>query len=228
MSVGKTFTNMVSRITFELGQRTDLASNGTIASAINDAVEVYQKERFRFNELQPLAPFSFNMVPGTAYYGAAADARIPQLYKIDYLNYLLGGEVYRIWRASSPEEVYLANQAGTTQTGQPELFAYDGDTLVFYPYPNVAYPITVGGYLAVAGPTDLVNDTTNPWMNAAERLIRTRAKYEIALHVTRNKDMIAALSPDYGSGGACERYFNELVGEANKIRGTSRIRAMQF
>lgn len=227
MSTGKTFNNMVSRITFELGQRTDLANNGTIASAINDAVEVYQKERFRFNELQPLAPFTFNTVPGTVYYGVAADARIPQLYKIDYLNYLLGTEVYKISRAVSPEQVYLANQAGATQTGQPELWAWDGDSIVFYPSPNIAYPITVGGYLAVAGPlpANYGTDTTNPWMNAAERLIRTRAKYEIALHVTRNEKMITMYSP---VGGMCEKYFEELKGEANKIRGTSRVRAMQF
>ena len=65
-------------------------------------------------------------------------------------------------------------------------------------------------------------------MNEAERLIRSRAKYEIALHITRNDKMIAAMSPDEGSGGASERYYDELKGEANKIRGTSRVRAMRF
>jgi hypothetical protein len=89
--------------------------------------------------------------------------------------------------------------------------------------------MTVGGYMAVDGPTGSDDpSSTNVWMNQAERLIRSRAKYEIALHVTRNKDMIAMMSPDDGSGGACERYFNELKGETNKIVATSRIRAMRF
>lgn len=226
MATGKSLNDMISAIVFELGRRSDLQAT-VVPKFINDAIEIYQKERFRFNELQPLAPFTFNMVPGTLYYGVAADARIPLLYKIDYLNYVIGGEIYKIWRAESPEQVYLANQAGATQTGQPERWAYDGNSLVFYPSPNIAYPITVGGYLAVAGPTDATN-TTNPWMNAAERLIRSRAKYEISLHVTRNKDMVAAMSPDPDSGGASDRYYSELKGEANKIRGTSRIRAMPF
>jgi hypothetical protein len=89
------------------------------------------------------------------------------------------------------------------------------------------FPITIGGYMQVDGPTS-GSDTTNVWMNTAERLIRSRAKYEIALHYTRNKYLITAMSPDAGSGGASERYYNELKGEANKIRGTSRVRPMAF
>jgi hypothetical protein len=38
-------------------------------------------------------------------------------------------------------------------------------------------------------------------MNAAERLIRSRAKYEIALHVTRNATMVSAMSPDEPPAG---------------------------
>jgi hypothetical protein len=43
-------------------------------------------------------------------------------------------------------------------------------------------------------------DMTNIWMNDAEMLIRSRAKYEIALNFTRNDKMVAAMSPDDGSG----------------------------
>lgn len=227
MATGNSFNAMVAQIVFELGQRSDLAGT-VVPRAILDAIQIYQKERFRFNELQPLAPFTFNTVQGAAYYGAAADARIPMLYKIDYLHYLLGSTTQKMQRVF-PEEIYLALQAGT-ESGPPESWAYDGNSIIMYPRPNTAYPITVGGYLAVAGPlpADYATDTTNAWMNEAERLIRSRAKYEISLHVTRNKDMMAAMSPDDGSGGASDRYYKELKSEANKIRGTSRVRAMQF
>lgn len=228
MATGSTFNDMVSLIVFELGRRTDLQAT-VVPKAINDAIQIYHKERFRFNELQPLAPFSFNTIQGQPFYGVAQDARIPSLYKIDYLNYLLNATVEQMSR-TTPEAIYLALQANQ-QAGPPCEWAWDGDSIIIYPSPPAqVYQITVGGYMAVAGPTVATygTDTTNPWMNAAERLIRSRAKYEISVHVTRNKDMIAAMSPDEGSGGASERYYNELKGEANKIRGTSRIRAMQF
>lgn len=228
MAQGKNFNDMVSRIVSDLGQRTDLQQT-VIPNAINDAIEAYAKQRFRFNENQPIAPFQITMVPGQSVYSGTDDTRIPKIYKIDYIIYPMGSVYMPIERAT-PEEVYLALQAPQTQAGMPELFAYDGQSLVFYPAPpaSPAYVLTIGGYLAVAGPTDLANDTTNVWMNKAERLIRSRAKYEIALHVTRNKDMIAMMSPDEGSGGACERYFAELLGETNKVKATSRIRAMKF
>lgn len=232
MATGNTFNAMVAQIAFELGQRADLTTT-VIPRAINDAIQIYQKERFRFNELQPLAPFTFNTVQGQAFYGAAADARIPKLYKIDYLNFMLGGITTRMDRVT-PEEIYLALD-DQSQAGPLSSWAWDGDSIIIYPRPAAqVYPITVGGYLVVDGPapSGYGTDTTNPWMNAAERLIRSRAKYEIALHVTRNAAMVSAMSPDEPpagqQGGASWRYYNELKSEANKIRGTGRVRSMQF
>lgn len=227
--MAKSLNDMIARIASELGQRTDLAPGGAyptvITNAISDAITIYQKERFRFNELAPLSPFTFNTVPNQAFYDAAFDPRIGQLYKIDYLNYLIGVTLQKMERLM-PEDIYLALQVAVT-AGPPAEWAWDSNTIIMYPRPNLAYPITVLGYLTVPAPTD-PGDTTNVWMNDAERLIRSRAKYEIALHFTRNDKMVAAMSPDLGSGGAAERYYDELKGEANKIRGTSRIRAMRF
>ena len=231
MAVGNTFNAMVDLIAFELGRRTDLVAT-VIPKAINDAIEIYRKERFRWNELQPLSPFTFNTVQGVAFYDGAFDARIPQLYKIDYLNYLLGNTTEKMVRVV-PEDIYLALQ-GNQEAGPPSTWAWDGQSIIIYPRaPAQVYQITVGGYMAVAGPTDPETDTTNVWMNEAERLIRSRAKYEIALHVTRNQSMVDAMSPDDPGDsnkplGATLRFYRELKGEANKIRGTSRIRAMQF
>lgn len=226
MAVNNTFNAMVAQIAFELGRRTDLQAT-VIPRAINDAIQIYAKERFRFNELQPLAPFSFNTVQGQPYYGVAQDARIPGLYKIDYLNYLLNSTVEQM-RRTTPEVIYLALQ-NNQQAGPPCDWAWDGQSIIIYPSPPAqVYQITVGGYMAVAGPTDLAGDTTNPWMNDAERLIRSRAKYEIAVHTTRNDKMATAMSPVVDSGGMSDVYYKELKSEANKIRGTSRVKAMQF
>jgi hypothetical protein len=233
MATGKSLQTMVTRIVGELGQRADLAPGGAyptiITDAIFDAVTIYQKERFRFNELVPLTPFVINTVQGQYIYTAADDARIGLLMDVDYINYLLGNTPERMDRVF-PEDVYLATIPGQ-QAGPPQEFAWDGQSIVIYPAPPaVSYPLTIGGYLAVAGPTlaTITTDTTNPWMNDAEMLIRSRAKYEIALNFTRNDKMVAAMSPDAGSGGASERFYNMLKGEANKIRGTSRVRGMKF
>jgi len=234
MATGASANTMIARIASELGQRTDLAPGGSnptvITNAISDAIQIYQKERFRFNENLPLTPFTFMTVAGQPYYDVTLVPNIKLLYKIDYLNYLLGQTTQKMERLF-PEEIYLALLQGAT-AGPPSTFAWDGQSIIMYPNPNIPYLITVGGYMALAGP-DLsmpagLTDTTNPWMNEAERLIRSRAKYEIALHFTRNDKMMSAMSPETGSGGASERYLNELVGEANKIRGTSRIRGMKF
>jgi hypothetical protein len=209
-------------------KRADLVPE--IGDAINDAILIYQKERFRFNENQPLTPFVLNTVPTQYIYTAADDPRIAQLYKIDYINYLLGSTNNKMGR-DVPEAVYLATITGQA-SGPPGFWAYDGNSIAIYPAPNQVYALTIGGYWAYPAPTNEA-DTTNPWMNEAERLIRSRAKYEIALHVTRDKDMQAAMSPDESGDsnqplGASLRYYRELKSEANKIRGTSRIKAVQF
>lgn len=229
MATGNSFNAMVARIARELGNRTDLIAT-VIPNAINDAIEIYQKERLRFNEMRPLTPYTLFTQPGSYIYTGFDPGAVSLLFQIDYINCLDGSTTFELSR-EVPESIYLATIAGTA-SGQPESWTFDGESIVIYPIPDQVYQLTVGGYLKFAGPIDLVNDTTNAWMNYAERLIRSRAKYEIALHVTRNAAMVSAMSPDEPppgqQGGACWRYLNEMKGEANKIRGRSRIRAMQF
>lgn len=223
-----TLGQLYDRIQYELGDRTDLRSNGAIANAVSDAIKAYQKERFRFNENTP-DEFQLDTIPNVAYYGAAQDARIPTLYRVDAINYLLAQTTVRMTR-TVPEDIYTALQTGQV-AGPPDEFAWDGDNIVIYPRPNIAYRLTILGYMTLAAPTDEA-DGTSPWTNAAERLIRTRAKYEIFVNVTRNMEMAEMMSPLPAQPGqpGHEAYwaYCELKGEANKIRATGRIRPMQF
>jgi hypothetical protein len=226
MATGNTRDAMVVAITYELGARSDLAANGTILRYINNAIEIYQKERFRFNELTPRTPFNLNTQQGKFYYDGTDDARIPRLYLIDYINYVLGTTVEKMLRVT-PEDVYLALQTGQ-EAGPPQTWAWDGQSIVIYPNPPAqVYQLTIGGYLQQAAPAD-GTEANNVWMNDAEMLIRSRAKYEIAQHVTRDEKMMARMDYKPGSGGAADQAYRMLKSEANKIRGTSRVKAMQF
>jgi hypothetical protein len=136
---------MITAIAYELGARTDLVSNGTILRYITNAIEIYQKERFRFNEITPQAPLTFNTVQGQYAYAAAANANIPFLYDIDYINYVLGTTVEKMLRVT-PEDVYLALQTGQ-EAGPPQTWAWDGQSIIIYPNPPAqVYQLTVGGY----------------------------------------------------------------------------------
>lgn len=217
--MARTLADMKARIAAEIF-RDDLSAE--IANAINDAIIVYQGERLYFNEPNLRNPLTFTTVNDQATYTAADDPGIATLYNIDFLTYVQGGSTFKVYRAS-PEEVQLDLQ-GSYVKGPPDKFTYYGQSITLYPRPDAAYVINLFGHLNVDGPTD-DNDATNVWMNDAERLIRSRAKYELAVHVTRNQGMVAAMSPDTG---ATARAFQELKSQTNRVTSLGRISAMQF
>jgi hypothetical protein len=93
------------------------------------------------------------------------------------------------------------------------------------------YLMTVLGQLQLPGPTDPA-DTTNRWMLDGERLIRSRAKYELALHVTRNAMMAQMMSPEEPGGGALPgatyAAYRELKVEAMRMQQRGVIQPMFF
>lgn len=220
MAVG-TLGQMKTRVIRELGQRTDLAAD--VADAINDAIAIYQKERFRFSEVTPGSEPTFNTVVGQSVYTTAANANIGTLYLVDYLLLNIGATNQYLSRIQ-PVEIKLLLQTGT-QSGQPTSWAYEGNEIIVYPVPSAVYSITIGGHIKIPAPAN-DGEAGNAWMNDAERLIRSRAKFEIATHVTRNPTMAAAMSPE--PGGATYREWSSLKREGNRVVSTGRIRAMQF
>lgn len=218
-----TLGDMRTRIASELA-RSDLSSQ--ISLAITDAIAIYQKERFRFSDAIPNAPPTFNTVLNQWIYTTADNANISTLFDFDYVLAQIGSYLQPLERLS-PERIRVYNQLGFMH-GQPMWYGYEGNELLFAPIPDQAYPITLGIFRRVAAPA---NDAEigNPWMTDAERLIRCRAKFEIAMHVTRNPTMAAAMSPDPGPPpGATYREWKSLKSEANKVTGSGVVRAMAF
>ena len=86
----------------------------------------------------------------------------------------------------------------------------------------------VGGVLDaigqnVAAPaTD--DETGNPWMTHAERLIRSRAKLELALHVLKDETLAGTMK------AAVSEAWDQLKSRTSQITqvGQGKIRAMEF
>ena len=224
---------MISRIASEI-TRPDLVAT-QIPNAINDAISAYQSERFTFSEVPADGTQTFYTVAGQAYYTKADNANLGTLLKIDRVNINIGTASILQLTREDPETLIIYNQQAGTMKGQPSWYAYENGQMIISAIPDQAYLITLGLFLNVAAPA--TNDeANNPWMTTAEKLIRSRAKYEIALHVTRNETMMAAMSPDPaaspfvngGRAGASYREWKQLKGVANRSVARSLIRPMQF
>lgn len=218
---------MKARIASELG-RPNLTNE--IADAISTAIAAYQKERFRFSDAVPNAPTTFNTVPGRYIYTSADNANISTLFNFDYVHITIGTTVQYLehWL---PSELKLYIQQNT-MAGQPGWYAYEGNQLMLAPIPSLAYPVELGIFKNIPAPANDA-EAGNPWMLDAELLIRARAKYEIAVHKTRNPTMAQQMSPyppneNGGALGAAYGAWRDLKRVANRVTSTGRVRPMRF
>jgi hypothetical protein len=227
---------MIFRIVGELGNRSDLggavgSANASqpnaeaIRNAINTAISVYQKQRFRFNEIDPGLPTTFNTVAGQSVYSSADNPLISSAYWIDYLMIAIGNTLMELSQETPLQQhrnIQLFNQSG-----MPTSWAYEGNSIILYPVPVAVFPVYLGAHIFKAAPaTD--SEANNVWMmpNQGERLIRCRAKYEIYTHVTHNLDQMKVLSPE---DGETYRAWRSLKAEGNKITSTrARVKPMAF
>lgn len=224
---------MVARIAAEM-QRPDLAaaaatagnpSANAIRLAINTAITEYQKERFAFSDINPGVPTTFLTVVHQSVYPISAVPNLTAIYLIDYVQLQQGNTLLTL-RRMTPKQIHSDIQINTS-FGLPGEYAYEGNSLIFYPVPDQVYTVYLGGHIFVAAPaTDA--EANNPWMTNAELLIRQRAKYEIYKNVLRNDKMALAMSPDPDDNGEAYKAYTSLKRRGNKITGTGRVRAPQF
>jgi hypothetical protein len=204
---------MKSRIADEMA-RGDLTSQ--IAFAIGDAISFYQNERFIFNESRDI---TFTTVAGQDFYGAAANAAIPSMWSFDYLILYLGSIPWPVKRRT-PLEVEILNNNGLV-SGQPYNYAWYNKQIRLGPVPDGVYTMRIAGRITYAAPaTD--DEAGNPWMIDAEKLIRSRAKYELALNVTQDSDMAQIMAAQVSEA------FDQLKGAANRLTATGEIEPTQF
>jgi hypothetical protein len=221
-------TAMKARIKRELGNRTDLDTD--IADAISTAIVEYQGKRFRFSDVIPDNPPLFDTVGGTWIYTSADNANISTTFRIDYVLAQIGNYLQPLEKLP-PERIRIYNQLGQMR-GQPLWYGYEGNELLIAPVPDQAYHLTLGLFRNVLAPlTD--GEANNPWMIDGELLIRSRAKYEVALHKTRNTAMQEAMSPvepppGQRTGHAAYWAEQALKVKGNRVTSLGRIKPMAF
>jgi hypothetical protein len=196
--------------------RSDLTTQ--IAECVNDAIVFYQPHRFIFSEGRDT---SLSTVIGQEFYGVADDVLLGPngLFAFDYITVTIGNAQFDLPRYQ-PKDIELLSQSGT-QMGQPQCYSYYNFQMRLYPVPDVVYPLTIAAHQRIAAPA--ADDTAgNPWMVDGEKLIRGRAKYELALNYTQDLDeaqrMTAYVSEQY----------DEMKSRTNKLAGTGLIRPTQF
>ena len=180
----RSYGDMQSRIADEI-LRSDLTSQ--IQNAIQTAIKQYERIPFYFNQLRQEAAFS--TAQGQEFYTVNDSVLIAAMVTLNRVTVTVSGNRYSL-NPRTPE--YLEDTSvNPIVFGQPVDYAYFAEQLRFYPIPDNTYSVALSGIyrlFTLSNPTD-----SNPWTSDAELLIRARAKYELAVHVTRDADMAAAM-----------------------------------
>lgn len=205
---------LTDKIADELA-RPDLAS--AIQDKITESIATYQPERFLFSESRDI---TFSTVAGQEFYTAADNPAIPLLQAFDYVILYIGSIPWPIARRTDVE-IEVLNQNGLMR-GQPWNWSYFNLQLRLGPVPDTVYPMRIAAHRNVAAPA--TPDTVgNPWMSGiAERLIRSRAKYEIFTHIIRNMDQAQVMA------AAVTDAFDTLKGQTNRLVGRGLMAPMEF
>lgn len=210
-----TLAIMKARIADELA-RDDLTSQ--IAYSITDAIAAYSDDRFLFNESRSN---TFSTVAAQEFYTPSDATFIGTINKIDYVTILAGDQPYQVL-AARPVDMEHWSTNGTS-TGQPGHYAYYDKKIRLYPVPDAIYTVRVAGVVDSPAPTT-DDEGSNPWMTTAERLIRSRAKLELALHVLKDLELAATMER------AVQEAYDQLKSRTAQITqiGEGRVIPMDF
>ncbi len=172
------FQGMQDRIAREIRD-----SNATleIQEAIITAIDAYTDQHHFFSE----ARTTFKTQAGVEYYA------LPPDFVREVIVKKLIGDVFVDMPRRSFKSIDL-RQVDKTTTSEPFEFAIWEEKFRLYPRPDDEYEIHVSYYKSLSGlsrPED-----KNDWLNKAEALIRSRAKWELFTHVLYDTARAAAMA----------------------------------
>ena len=201
-----TYAVMQSRIADDI-VRDDLGSQ--IQNAINDAIELQEGERFKFNERR----YQILTVAAQEYYdlsgptlltsaGAAVEAG-EVLLEVDYISCTISNAPYQL---TPRTQQHMSEWQSTSYQGQPADYTIYGQQLRIWPTPSGEYTLELGG-LARLGPNPLSNDSdVNGWMTDGASIIRAQAKILLYRDILRDVDGVALAANQLDEAvAACKR-----------------------
>jgi len=198
-----TLSIMKDRIAREL-RRANITTQ--IGEAITTAIESYQDERFHFNEKRSV---TFSTVVDQEFYGVADESDLADLVKIDYVKLRIGNTVFDLIGDRPNWMEGMSDNA--TSTGQPGWYVWYEQQLRLYPIPaESGWEIRVAGVYRYAAP-ESDDQIGNFWMTDGERLIRSRAKYELATHVLMDMNLAQVMTANTTEA------LNQLKKKTNKL-----------
>lgn len=212
-----TLTVMKSRINRELRRGGNIDTQ--IAEAITTAIDAYRDERFYFAEERSN---TFNTVANQEFYSSSDFAALADLVKIDYVTLRIENTIFDLL----PELPVIMEGASDNATaiGQPGWYVFYERQIRLYPVPVTSgWVVRVAGLYRYAAPAS-DDEANNFWMTEGERLIRCRAKYELATHVLMDPNLAQVMTANTTEA------FAQLKKKTNKLTqtGDGRVRAMQY
>lgn len=184
-----------------------------IKSAILDAVEHYETDRFYFNVTRSL---TFSTVVGQAAYGASDLAQIPYIIGLDALFLIDSGRPYALDKYEADEFEWL--QSTSTGNGRPCAYTYIDSQILLWPAPVAVYTIRPHMHYKL---TELSADSdTNAWTTDAEQLIRCHAKLLLYSNLLEDTEGMQRMSVQIQSHKDRLDYKTAARMATGRIRGT--------
>lgn len=188
-----------------------------ILTAIQGAQRFCERQNYYFNETRDE---TFVTVAAQQWYGAAANANIPTLVRIQASYYVDSQGNVLMMRRALPEDLEILSGNGAA-LGQPYAWTYFNKQIRLYPIPNAVY--TVRLQLGPYRLTPLVSPTdTNAWLDEAYDLLKARAKYNIYKNTIKDPGLAIEAKADWAEQDEA------LTAETASRSGTGRIRATRF
>ena len=210
-----TLAIMRTRIAKELRRTGAAGIDADIDEAIYTAIEEYQSHRLTFNESRAI---TFDTVADQAIYDEDDDADIASLIELDYATFAIDDTTYQL----APGDGVEMEMSSNTSSGMPSEYLIFDESIRLWPAPATSgWVVRLVGHVKIAAPAS-ESEADNPWMVKAEKLIRCRAKREVALHRLRDPDLAALMGNEELDA------LNKLQRRQASLYGTGRIRPMAF
>lgn len=188
-----------------------------ILKAVQGAQRFCDGSEYYFNETRDV---TFVTVALQQWYGAAANANIPTLIRIQAAYYVDTSGNVILMRREEPEEIEILSGNGAAQ-GQPYAWTYFNQQIRLYPIPNAVYTVRLqlGPYrlTTLVSPTD-----NNAWLDEAYDMIKARAKYILYKNSLKDANLAMEALNDW------KEQDDALTTETSKRSGSGRICATRF